>query len=101
QLLGVAPGADASARDPLGDAFTGGCFVERFGRLSSRRLFVTAHRAAATRAAKIAGSLGLMAYSGCHCTPRQKRWRGDSIASITPSGARALTTTPSGSSFAA
>ena len=29
-----------------------------------------------------------MPYSGCHCTPRQKRRVGSSIASITPSAAR-------------
>ena len=31
---------------------------------------------------------------GCHCTPTQKRRPGSSIASITPSGARPLTTPP-------
>ena len=34
-------------------------------------------------------------FSGCHCTPRQKRREGASSASMTPSGAVAATTSPS------
>ena len=33
-------------------------------------------------------SPGPMLYSGCHCTPRQKRRPGASMPSMTPSGAR-------------
>ena len=34
-------------------------------------------------------------FSGCHCTPTQKRASGDSMPSITPSGAVAVATSPS------
>jgi hypothetical protein len=40
-------------------------------------------------------------FSGCHCTPRQKRAAGSSIASITPSGAVADTVKPGATSFTA
>jgi hypothetical protein len=46
-------------------------------------------------------SPSLMANSGCHCTPMQKRRPGASMPSMTPSGATALMTTPAGSSAAA
>jgi len=43
----------------------------------------------------------LQKFSGCHCTPRQKRRFGSSMASITPSGAVADAMSPSPRSFGA
>ncbi len=40
-------------------------------------------------------------FSGCHCTPRQKRAAGSSIASTTPSGAVADTLNPAATCFTA
>ena len=46
-------------------------------------------RQAAISASKMRRSPGSIWNSGCHCTPRQKRYRASSIPSITPSGATA------------
>src|SRR5690606_21716582 len=82
QALGFAPRAEARAGDPLGHALgSGGSGAHE-------------PRHAAIRASNRASSAAEMPYSGCHCTPMQKRRPGTSIASITPSGARPLTTTP-------
>lgn len=60
------------------------------------------HQAAARmKASKMRSSPGLIEYSGCHSTPMQKRRRGSSIPSITPSGASALTTMPEPTAFTA
>ena len=50
---------------------------------------------------RVRNSPVLQKFSGCHCTPRQKRRPGSSIASTTPSGAVAVATSPSPRSFGA
>src|SRR3984893_11946474 len=76
--LGVTPRAQPSARQQFGDA------------LRCRRCL--AHPpATSTKARKIRRSASLISNSGCHWTPRQKRRRGSSMPSTTPSSATALT----------
>ena len=84
QPLGVAPAGDARR----------GPGIWRSARRGLARPWRRSCAAAAIRAAKMRASPGSIRNSGCHCTPRQKRWRGSSMPSITPSGASALTTAP-------
>ena len=82
------------ATGPLTGSALAGAIANETG---SDALAFFGHRAArqaSTKARITAVSPGLMSYSGCHCTPRQKLRSGSSMASITPSGARAVTTTP-------
>ena len=80
----------AATRDALAAIFLGRGFGRRV------------HAAqASTKARRISGSAGSTPYSGCHCTPSAKRRPGASIPSISPSEARALTTSPVGTAFTA
>ena len=77
--LRLAPRTQAGARHPLGDALA--------------NLF--AHgRHASTKAANSFVSPSEIMNSGCHWTPMQNLCAGDSMPSITPSGAVASTTRP-------
>src|SRR5579875_1211998 len=79
--LGVAARAEAGARQDFRDALA-------FGLGSG-----LGHQPqAAMNAANSRLSPSLNPYSGCHCTPMQKRRRGSSMPSMTPSGAVASIT---------
>ena len=86
QLLGIAPARHPGARQPLGDTFPlfAACLRHDGG--------IAHKRQAAISASKMRRSPGSMKNSGCHCTPRQKRWRVSSMPSITRSGETAFTT---------
>ena len=79
QTLGVAAAGDPGAGEVFGDP------------VAARFFGVRHDRHAAINASNRRRSPGSMRNSGCHCTPRQKRYRESSTPSITASGARALT----------
>src|SRR5208283_868906 len=85
QAFGIAPARDTRAGQPFGDPLAAVLATPGGG-------FGHGGRAAAMKAAKMRASPGSMWNSGCHCTPRQNVRLGSSIASMTPSGAVALTT---------
>src|SRR5262249_32769750 len=85
--------AESRPRHHLGDAFAHGAC-----RLRDEDTY---RALAAMKASKILVSPVLIEYSGCHCTPRQKRLPGTSMPSMMPSSASASTTTPLPRSLAA
>ena len=88
----------AQLRKSLGDNAREALYIET---VPTRGYRFIADAAAFTKASNSLASPGSMWNSGCHCTPRQKRWRADSMPSITPSGAVASTITPAGTLLAA